>query len=167
MKPVVVACALAFAACSTPTVENGTFKSDDVNYQIPEPGAGWQSLSLPTANGAWHNDALHASLLVNSHCAGVADSPLEGLTSDLLMGMTDREVLSQQKLATSKREALETVATAKLDGVPRKLMLFVLKKDSCVYDLVLDADPDQFDAARTAYVKMRDGFDVAARPSQG
>ena len=83
------------------------------------------------------------------------------------MGMTDREIVKQDAVQWSKREALESTATAKLDGVPRKLQLFVLKKDGCVYDIVLDSDPAQFDVALAAYRKVRDGFDVAGRADHG
>jgi hypothetical protein len=152
-----------FAACNTPQVNDGKFSDSKVEYKLGEPGKGWHEMRLEQANGAWHDDALDASILVNSHCAGVADSPLEGLTSDLMMGMTDRNIESQKTIPFSGRDAMETVATAKLDGVERKLEMFVLKKDGCVYDIVLDSDSAHFDAAQAGYSKVRDGFDVAPR----
>ena len=157
------------AACagSHGTYSDGHFVSDRAKYTFAPPAEGWVEVTLPTANAAWHNPALAASLMVNSHCEGVSDSPLEGLTSDLLMGMTEREILSQERVPASKREALQTVATGKLDGVPRKLELFVMKKDGCVYDIVLDASPEHFESARTAFAKVRDGFNVDARPDRG
>lgn len=162
---------LALSACALGGggghLENGRFRDQTVAYAVGAPGPGWKELTLRTANVAWFNDALQASLLVNSHCEGVGDSSLEGLTNDLLMGMTERQILSQARLPSSRREALESIATAKLDGVPRKLTLFVLKKDSCVYDIVLDASPATFDAARPAYEQVRDGFHVDARQDRG
>jgi hypothetical protein len=156
------------AACASGGhLENGRFRDRVVNYQVGLPGEGWRELRLETANVAWYNDALRASLLVNSNCDGVGDAPLEGLTSDLLMGMTEREILSQERRPASRREALESVATAKLDGVPRKLMLFVLKKDACVYDIVLDASPATYEAARAGYLRVRDGLHVDARRDRG
>lgn len=146
---------------------DGHFTSASARYQLTPPGDGWREITLPTANAAWHNPALAASLMVNSHCEGVADAPLEGLTSDLLMGMSEREILTQERVPSSKREALHSVATGKLDGVPRKLELLVLKKDGCVYDIVLDASPEHFESARAAFATMRDGFDVDARPDRG
>ena len=158
----------ALASCNGgPQLVDGKFTSDTVAYRVAPPGEGWTEVTLVTANAAWHNPALGAALMVNSHCDGVADAPLEGLTSDLVMGMTDREILSQEKLAWSKREALQSIATGKLDGVPRKLELFVMKKDGCVYDIVLDASPEHFEAARGAFTRVRDGFDVDARPNRG
>lgn len=163
----VLALAVA-AACSTPeaTMRDGHISGPRVAYDVGQPGAGWKEVTLPTANAAWHNPDLGAALLVNSHCDGVGDAPLEGLTSDLMMGMTEREILSQEKVPWSKREALHSVATGKLDGVPRKLEMFVLKKDGCVYDIVLDAAPERFEQARAAFERVRAGFDVDARPDR-
>lgn len=156
-------------ACATPqgTFTDGNFTSDKVAYQVSPPGAGWTEVKLETANAAWHNPDMGAALMVNSHCEGVGDSPLEGLTSDLLMGMTEREIVSQEVVPWSKREALHSVATGKLDGVARKLELFVGKKDGCVYDIVLDASPAHFEAARAAFARVREGFNVDARPNRG
>lgn len=160
---------LATVGCGTSSgaLVEGRFTSDQVAYRIGQPGAGWSEVKLETANAAWHNPELGAALMVNSHCEGVGDSPLEGLTNDLLMGMTEREIVTQERIPWAKREALQSVATGKLDGVPRKLELFVLKKDGCVYDIVLDAAPAHFDAARTAFARVRQGFDVDARPNRG
>ena len=162
-----IVAALCAAACASQgTFSDGRFTSDSVAYDVGAPGPGWSEVDLATANAAWHNPELGAALLVNSHCDGVKDAPLAGLTSDLLMGMTDREILSQEVVPWSKREAMHTVATGKLDGVPRKLELFVLKKDGCVYDIVLDAAPERFESARAAFAKVRDRFDVAPRPNR-
>jgi hypothetical protein len=144
-------------------LRDGRYESKSVSYGIGEPGEGWQRLAINQANLAWHNPKMDASLLVNSHCEGVADSPLESLTNDLLMGTTDREIVEQGRLPWSRREALETRARAKLDGVPREMMLFVLKKDGCVYDIVLDASAAHFEGARASYVRVRDRFDVEPR----
>ena len=79
------------------------------------------------------------------------------------MGLTDRQVVSQTVRPCSRREALETIVVGKLDGVERKLALLVLKKDGCVYDLVLGAGPAQFDQALIAFGRVRDSFDVDSR----
>ena len=57
------------------------------------------------------------------------------------------------------REALRTVARAKLDGVPRELELVVLKKDGCVYDFALVAPPGRpFTDAQATFRAMLDSF---------
>lgn len=162
-----VVAALLVACTTRGQLEGGRFRDEAVDYEVGAPGPGWKEIAVRKANAAWYNDELGASLLVNSHCEGIGDAPLEGLTNDLMMGMTERQILSQQKRPWSRREALESVASAKLDGVPRKLAIFVLKKDWCVYDIVLDAPPERFDAALAGYDRVRDGFDVDARPGRG
>ena len=142
---------------------NGQFSDDVVRYHVGAPGAAWKQVSLAQANVAWLNDALDAGLLVNSHCTGVGDSPLVSLSNDLLMGTTEREIIEQVTVPWSGREAMETHATAKLDGVVRAYQLFVGKKDGCVYDVVLSAPLGHVDDAVAAYHTVRDGFDVQAR----
>lgn len=143
------------------------FEDDHVGYGVGEPGDGWVPVQLEGVNVVWHQPALAAALMVNSHCEGVKDAPLEGLTGELLIGTTEREILEQTLKPWSGREALETIATAKLDGVLRKRAMFVLKKDGCVYDVVYDAAPATFDAGLAAYRKVRDGLDVGPRKDRG
>lgn len=150
--------------CQTPKVAAGAYRDSDVHYTLAEPGAGWSRVNIGDANGAWFNEELSSALLVNSHCQGVKDAPLEALARELTIGMTEREELKARKFTLSRREAFETELTAKLDGVPRHLVVLVLKKDGCVYDVVLDANPDNVERARPAYEAMRDSLDVQARP---
>ena len=50
------------------------------------------------------------------------------------------------------------VVNARLDGVPRSLELWVMKKDGCVYDLGFVAPPDRFEAGRAAFDTFARGF---------
>jgi hypothetical protein len=144
-------------------LRDNRFEDNHVAYSIGLPGEGWQRVKLPTANVAWFDDAAGAALLVNSHCEGVQDAPLQGLAGELLIGMTEREVHEQRVVPFSGREALEMTASGKLDGVLRRRALFVLKKDGCVYDVVYDAPPDAFDAGLPAFGRVRDGLVVHGR----
>lgn len=159
--------AIGGGACGGAHLMGGRFSDQHVSYAVGDPGPGWELVRLPTANVAWFQRDLRASLLVNSHCEGVGDATLVALTGDLLLGMSDREILQQERKPWSRREALETVATARLDGVQRKLSIFVLKKDTCVYDIVLDAAPESWTAAQPGFVRVRDGFAVGARRDRG
>lgn len=157
---------VVLAGCATP-YRDGRFENDHVGYTLGDPGEGWRQLRLPQANVAWYNDQLGAALLVNSHCEAVKDAPLEALTTDLLIGTTEREFLEQKRMPFAGREALETVAAVKLDGVPRRMGLFVLKKDGCVYDVVIDAPPERFEEAIASFRRVRDGLDVGPRRDRG
>jgi len=163
-----IAATLSAAACSTTgELKNDRFEDAKVSYAVGLPGDGWKRLDFEKADIAWHNPDLGAGLFINSTCEGVQDSPLVGLTNELLIGTTEREVLEQELKPWSKREALETIVLSKLDGVLRKRALFVIKKDGCVYDIVYDAPPERFDAGVATYRRVRDGFDIGPRRDRG
>ena len=89
---------------------------------------------------------------------GEEDVPLPALTKHLLFGFTERQVQSQERIPLDGREALVTHAMAKLDGVPRELVLVVLKKNGCVYDFALAAPHETFERARHDYEALVAGF---------
>lgn len=150
-------------ACGGAHLKDGVYEDARVNYRVSEPSDGWRQVRVASANAAWLHDELGASLLVNSHCEGVQDAPLEALANHLLIGWTEREVLDQRKFELSRREALEQEVSAKLDGVPRRLMLLVLKKDGCVYDVVLSAPPESFSRAKAGYERVAGSLDIGPR----
>jgi hypothetical protein len=151
-------------ACTTPEISaQGEYRDDSAHYRIGAPGDGWQPLSVPTANAAWIRRGGSSTLLVNSQC-DKSDAPLSALAGELMFGTTERVIVEQRLLPMDGREALETTAEAKLDGVLRKRQMLVLKKDGCVFDIVLDAPLDEFDAALGGYHGVVNGFGAMARP---
>ena len=57
------------------------------------------------------------------------------------------------------REALRTHLTAKLDGVPREIVLQILKKDECVYDFgLITPRGAAFESALPDFDQMVSGF---------
>ena len=108
---------------------------------------------------AWFNQTDDAIMQVDSKCNPAFDIPLKALTMHLLIGFTDKNVASQDILEMDGREAMRTHLEAKLDGVPRELLLQVLKKNGCVYDFALVAPPGpRFDAALSDFELLIDGF---------
>lgn len=154
---------LVTTGCVSSHWQAGRFDNGQVHYTMHEPGNGWQKLRFESANAAWRNPAKRASLLVNSHCVGVEDAPLRALSRHLLIGMENTEILAESERTISGRAALETSARGTLDGVPRQLQLLVLKKDGCVYDLVLEGDPADFTASLPAYERLRDSWQIFRR----
>ena len=71
---------------------------------------------------------------------------------------TERDLLSQEVVPFDGREAMHSVMLAKLDGVPKKFDVWVLKKDGCVYDMYLIAEPARFDAGVGEFRKFVSGF---------
>ena len=133
-----------------------------MRYRVAPP-QGWQQMRLHDVDMAWTSPALSSSLLVNSHCKKSDDAPLKVLTNHLLFGTTERTFLSQNETTISRRAALLSEVSTKLDGVERRLLLLVLKKDGCVYDVVLDSSPANIEDARPAFDAMVKSFDVLPR----
>lgn len=155
---------LVVSACSGGSaIKNDTFSDGKVAYEVTDPGDGWSEIAVDNANVAWIHDDTAAAILVNSHCEGVEDANLQVLTRHLTIGMDDRKVLDEKTVETSRREALRTTLTASIDGVPRKLLILVLKKDGCVYDVVLSANPDKWDVAVAGFDRVVKRFEVQQR----
>jgi hypothetical protein len=86
---------------------------------------------------------------MNGRCGVDGDDvPLAALTHHLFLNFTKRHVESQQTVELDGREALRTELTAELDGVSKRFLVFVMKKDGCVYDFMwigaAEASPGEF-----------------------
>jgi hypothetical protein len=90
---------------------------------------------------AFRDDPTQSTIAVNGRCGKDGDDvPLESLTHHLFLHFTDREVEQQQRLTLDGRDALRTDIRAELDGVPKRFLVYVLKKDGCVYDFLYISD---------------------------
>ena len=146
------------------TYRDGEYRDDETAFRVGELGPGWSRLDVGGQNDiAFISDASGAVIQANASCSPELDIPLIALRNHLLIGFTERETESEQLIELDGREALETHVRAKLDGVPRELLLTVLKKNECVYDLALAASPSAFAGARTAYESFRSGFHTEGR----
>jgi hypothetical protein len=68
-------------------------------------------------------------------------------------------IVDEDVVAMDGREALRTHLNAKLDGVPREILLQILKKDGCVYDFGLITPPGEaFEDALSDFDEMLAGF---------
>ena len=86
---------------------------------------------------AFRDDGALATVALNGRCGLDGDDvPLEALTHHLFLQFTDRELVSQNRIDLDGREALRTEIIAELDGVKKHYVVYVLKKDGCVYDFV-------------------------------
>lgn len=122
--------------------DGAVYRNGSVGFRVGRVPAGWAPINVPNASLAYRDDAHEASALVNGRCgAKDGDTPLLALNNHLVMGTTEREIVTQETIPFDAREALHTRMNAKLDGVPRSFDIYVLKKDGCVYDFVYVAPP--------------------------
>ena len=153
-------------ACQTTSpMQRDVFDNGVVRFRLPVPDGQWRRVQVDKIDVAWTNRE-GSSLLANAYCTGVDDAPLEVLTNHLFIGMTDRNLLQQYKTELSHREALVTDMDAKLDGVARRTRAVVVKKDGCVYDLVLSSPPEAFPEATEHLDALLAKFEILARPNR-
>jgi hypothetical protein len=132
---VLIACVLT--ACGGPVLEGNVYRGDDFAFRLgPRPNA-WRAIEVDGALLSFRDDPAGATIAVNGRCGVDGDDvPLKALTHHLFLNFTAREVVAQEELELDGRAALRTEMNAQLDGVPRKFIVFVMKKDGCVYDFV-------------------------------
>jgi len=137
----------------------GVYHDAEATYRVGELGAGWERVAMAQNDLAWHSPSLGAVVQVNATCDPSSDVPLSSLTNHLLIGFTAREMISSDPVPLDDREALRSHVRASLDGVPRELLLYVLKKDECTYDFALIAPTGQsYAAAEPVFVRFVAGF---------
>jgi len=152
---------LTTIGCATTGVlENGLYRGVQTSYRIGPLSADWTPVTVNHQNDlAWHNEAKGAVMHVDSDCDPGLDIPLSALRSHLLIGFTEREIVEEEVVAMDGREALRTHLMAKLDGVPREILLQILKKDACVYDFGLITPPGtSFEDSLSDFDAMLAGF---------
>jgi hypothetical protein len=134
-------------------------EGQQASYRIGDLGAGWQRVAIEDNDLAWHHPELGAVVQVNATCDPFQDVPLRALINHLLIGFTDREFLGSDRIPLDDREALRSHLTARLDGVERELLLYVLKKDECTYDFALVAPPgERYRRAEPDFERFVAGF---------
>ncbi len=154
-----------FVGCGA-TFDGTVYRGDSVAFQVPERPASWRSLEAQGTALAFRDERANATIAVNGRCGKDAeDVPLPALTQHLFLMFTEREVTSEEVVPFDGREALHTVMSAKLDGVPKRFDVWVLKKDGCVYDLYFISAPERFEEGVVVFRTFVRGF--SAVPADG
>ncbi len=151
-------CALPVVACASAGFDGHVYHDDDVRFRVgPVPNT-WHPIEVDGARLAFRDDAANASVAVNGRCKVDGDDvPLASLTQHLFLEFTERTQTSQATVSLDGREALRTEVSAALDGVKKQYLVYVLKKDSCVYDFMyIAAEPDA--GARAEFERFVQGF---------
>ena len=158
---------MATGCATTGKVQNGVYTGAEASYRIGAVSPGWQRVSVSGQNDlAWHNSSKEAVMHVDSRCDPSLDIPLTALRAHLMIGFTKRDVISEETIPMDGREALRTHFTATLDGVPREILMQILKKDDCVYDFALITPPGSpFEEALGDFDAFVDGFHTISEKS--
>lgn len=153
---------LAAVACGASHFDGRLFRGDKVAFRVgPVPDA-WHRIDVSTAALAFRDDRNELTVAVNGRCGVDGDDvPLPALTHHLFLEFTDRQVESQRELMLDGRAALRTELLADLDGVRKYYVVYVLKKDGCVYDFWSIANDRAIDMA--PFDRFVQGFSTVSR----
>jgi hypothetical protein len=157
------------AGCShADELENGALHKGDLMLQLGPIPEGWRRIDVEGGDLAYRDEAHGASALLDVRCrADDANAPLASLTAHLIMGTTERAFEKQEVVAFDGREAMHTLLDAKLDGVPMRYDIYVLKKDGCVDDIVYVAPPDRFQGGVAEFERFALGLHVSSSAPRG
>jgi hypothetical protein len=150
-----LAMAISAMACAG-THFNGTAYDDGkLRFHTGPIPPTWHAIEADGTLVAFRDEQGPATVALNGRCGVDGDDvPLASLTQHLFLQFTERQQNSQQELNLDGRAALRTDMVGKLDGVPKQFLVYVLKKDGCVYDFWRIGDAGAGDsAAFEAFVK--------------
>lgn len=133
-------------------------------YEVGPVPPAWRPIRVDDNDLAWFDPATSSLVHVDHTCERTQDTPLVALVQHLLIGFTQREFSLQETVPMDRREARHVVLRARLDGVPRSIELYVLKKDGCVFDLGLVSPPGDFERARPGFDAFVRGFRTTRTP---
>lgn len=143
---------------------NGRYSSKDLEYRVGDLPDGWRLGSRKPADVAFYLRKQGATIYIDNSCRRYTDASLDMLVNHLFYGFDDLEVLEQETYVLDDREALHRIVRARLDGVLVQLGVTVIKKNNCIFDLVLLAPREHFDDVYPAYEDFVDGFEVIHCP---
>lgn len=153
----VVVTLFASVACGGATFNGHLFRGRGMAFRVGPVPAHWRRIHVSQALLAYRDDPDRTTIAVNGRCHKDGDDvPLAALTHHLFLLFTDRQVLSQRVLPMDGRDAMRTEIIAKLDGVPKHFVVYVLKKDGCVYDFLSISEMH-------APGRAQDGFEAFVR----
>lgn len=161
---IVVLAVLCVISCSTlGTYGEGVYENDYTVYRAPEPGPGWERLSIGDADLAFWNKKLAAFIMVNSTCNEYRDAPVAALANHLFIGIEKKKFIKQDGAPLDGRQAIYSEVEGMMDGAPVRVAAYTLVKNYCTYDLSYSAPLSVFETGRPAFEKLAGRFKVIKR----
>jgi len=146
-------------ACAASTFDGHVYQNGPLRFRVGQIPSAWRAIDVEDALLAFRDDPMNATVAVNGRCGVDGDDvPLASLTQHLFLQFTDRQIVGQKPLHLAGREALRTEINAALDGVKKHYVVYVLKKDGCVYDFMYIAAEDTDGAGVAAFDGFVQGF---------
>ena len=157
--------ATAVTGCgAVASFENGVYTGKDARYRVGplDEAGGWKRVASTPADLTFRHAGGGVIAAIGS-CHQLEDVSLEVLTNHLLLGFDERHVTRQSVVVLDGRRALKSRVDGRIDGVPVRLELVVVRKDDCTYDLQLVAGPEVFEARSSDFERFVAAFKALGR----
>jgi hypothetical protein len=159
--PLAAVLGLLTAACAPRAFDGAVYRGEGFAFRIPPTPPSWKPLDVSDAALAYRDERHGGTVLLNARCGMDGDEvPLVALTTHLFFDFTERDIKQQEVVPFDGREAMHTLISARLDGVPMSYDVWVLKKDGCVYDMIYAAPEESFDSGRDDFTTLVRGFET-------
>lgn len=148
------------SACGREAFDGHTYRDENVQFRLGALPDNFERVRSTESLLAFQDREAGATIAISARCGLDGDDiPLGALVQHLFIQLTDRKTEREERFQLDGRDALESEVSAKLDGVERRFLVVVLKKDGCVYDQVyVDRGGDEAELVRS-----RDAFRAMAR----
>ena len=158
---------LTGVGCAGSNWDGRVFHSRDFDFRAGGMPAGWRRVEDENSLLTFRDAGRDLVITVSGRCGKDGDDvPLQALTQHLFMYFTERQVIEERPVTLDDREALRTELFAKLDGVPRHFVVYVLKKNGCVYDFILIAAPAVDAPSKSEFDQFVLGFSTQSSDSR-
>lgn len=148
--------------CRSAQFDGTEYRDKEVAFRLAYVPTGLTPLDSGESKVAFQNERAGSTVAISARCGVDSDDvPLRALVQHLFLQLSDRQVISEKEFTLDDRAALEMEMHAHLDGVRRRFVVTVLKKDGCVYDFLhVDggASSPALEASRKEFRKMVRGF---------
>ncbi len=143
-------------------------------YQVDKPKGDWKPVKSGSADYAWYNSDIGATIYIDSNCGQkFEDRSLRDSLQSLTVGIRTSTEPIERELFLDGREARMLQTKGNLDGVDIQMAAVALSKHQCLFDFVYVTRPETFadgfsDFNQLLYTfKTRTGWsDVLESPSK-
>src|SRR3972149_1810893 len=136
------------------------YESKDTIYEIGKLSDKWKRINIKGGDLAFWDEAVQATITVNSTCDIKANYNLKALSKFVSYRYKDKQMVEEKEITISGEKALESIYLAKMDNDSVKLCAVVMKNDTCIYDFTYTSSPDKFDIGFSEFKDFLSQFRV-------
>ncbi|MFH1874526.1 MAG: hypothetical protein ABH859_05000 [Pseudomonadota bacterium] len=138
---------------------NKVFLKGGGHYLVGQLPDGWQRIKVSDQLITFYNKEYDASITTDAFCdESFVDRPLEVLAGELASALNDRTTTSTETLMLNSRQAYRQKVAGKMDGVPVKMDIVVVKKNTCNFDFVAVMPPHNSTQVTQDFETFFNGF---------